>query len=241
MLTAGAAWTALERLMQLRLRKTIAALNSVTTREDWPRWLSDAAGICAKAQGYRTHTDTIQKIHTADAEGVWALSELAEAMLDRDRSSQLGHEILTECALRITTLCSSQMFFSHDPWRLAIAATVYARNGLRTKAKEVITRIQEQETQYRVFGLHDRQLIGYFYLLRVLRNYRHDTSTLQTVAVVQLEVRIMRTLDEDGTAALPIVLPNRTAAKAAERIMQGTAPVTARRIAAWALARGTEC
>lgn len=240
LLSAGFGWVVLERLSRAKLRKSIAALESVSTRDGWSKWLSDAGSLCVAASGYREYKDTILDVEYADVEGVWALSELSEALLERNRSSGLGHELLMECALRITTLCSSQVYFNHEPWRLAIAACVYARSGLHHRARKILERLEEPATQYKVFHLSDRELVCYLYTLRVLRSYLIDTTELQTPAIVQLEVRIMRTLSEEGTAVLPLVLSNRTAVKSAERILQGTAPVSVRRTAAWALARGRE-
>ena len=237
---AGAAWVLLEAATRSRLRRSIESIADVNTRNDWSNWLADAARVSAGAKSHAEVPHTIHLLQRTDAEGIWALSEQAEALLDRDTKSQEGHEILAECGLRITTLCSSQTFFDEDPWRLMIATVVYARCGLRTRAQQLIARVRDEQVQRRVMILIDRQLVGYLYLLRVLSGYRFDTSELQTVAIIQLESRILRTLDEEGTAALPTVIQNRTATRAAERILRGTAPVHARRIAAWAVARGTE-
>tara|TARA_B100000029_G_scaffold180411_1_gene178056 strand:- start:5111 stop:5881 length:771 start_codon:yes stop_codon:yes gene_type:complete len=240
LLVAGVLWLLLEANTRRRLRLSVRAIDNITTRNDWSNWLSDAAGILVGLAVRDNVSATIHQLQRTDADGIWALSEQAEAILERDEKSQEGREILAECGLRITTLCSSQTFFDDDPWRLAIAATVYARCGLRTRACQLVARVRNEDAQRRVMLLRDRHLVGYLYLLRVLSSYQLDTEGLQTVAIVQLESRILRSLDEEGTAALPTVMQNRTATKAAERILQGTAPVHARRIAAWALARGTE-
>ena len=240
LVATSALWLLLEANTRRRLRKSIESIGGIGARNDWSNWLVDAARVSTGARITREIPDTINQLQRADADGVWALSEQAEAILDRDAKTQDGHELLMECALRVTTLCSSQTFFSGDPWRLMIAATVYARCRLQTRARQLIARVRDEEVQRRVMTLPDRQLVGYLYLLRVLNNYRFDTAELQIVATVQLESRLLDSLDDEGTAALPTVRQNRTATRAAERILQGTAPVSARRIAAWALARGTE-
>ena len=236
----AALWLLLEANTRRKLRLSVRAIDSITTRNDWSNWIANAASILVGIEGGGSVDATIRELQRTDADGIWALSEQAEAILQRDEKSQEGREILAECGLRITTLCNSQTFFDGDPWRLAIAAAVYARCGLQTRACQLLARVRNEETQRRVMLLRDRQLVGYLYLLRVLSSYQLDTDGPQTVAIVHLESRILRSLDEEGTAALPTVMQNRTATKAAERILQGTAPVHARRIAAWALARGTE-
>ena len=230
----------LEANTKRRLRLSVRAIDNITTRNDWSNWIANAASILVGIEDGSSVSATIHELQRTDADGIWALSEQAEAILQRDEKSLTGREILAECGLRITTLCSSQTFFDNDPWKLMIAAVVYTRCGLRTRACQLLARVRNEDTQRRVMLLRDRQLVGYLYLLRVLSSYRMETDGLQTVATVQLESRILRSLDEEGTAALPTVMQNRTATKAAERILQGTAPVHARRIAAWALARGTE-
>ena len=236
----GAVWASMEFLTRQRLRRKISSIVSISTRNDWSNWLVVAAKISVDRTGVEQVPCTIHQMQRANMEGVWALSEQAEALLELPKNSQEGHEIIVECALRITTLCSSQTFFDGDPWRLAIAACVYARCGLRSRTSQILARMKSPQSQRKMMMLRDRQLVSYLYLLRVLRSHRFDTEELQTTATVQLETRIMRTLDEEGTAALPTILASRTATKAAERILQSTAPVHARRIAAWALARGTE-
>lgn len=240
LIISGVVWIVAHRLMWRKLKIAIASLENVSTGNDWANRILTAAALTSGRITDIDRSSTLIATKMANIDNLWALAEIGEAATFQNKTLRTGHEILQECAIRITSLWISQDTFIHNPWAIVVAASIYGRSGHRTRAENMIRMLEREEVQRRIMRMRDKNLVLTLLLLRILRNYQYDTRPLQEFVIAHLEARIMRGLDIEATAALPTVLNNRTAVKTAERIMYSTAPIHVRRIAAWALVRGVE-
>jgi len=239
-IVSGVVWIVAHQFMWRRLRTAIASLESVNTGNDSANRILIAASLTTGRTTEIDCSSTIIAIKTANIDELWSFAEIAEAATYQNKTLQTGHELMQECAIRITSLWICQGSFIHDPWAIVVAASIYGRSGYRTRAGNMLRKLEREDIQRRIMQMRDKYLVLTLLLLKILRSYQYDTRPLQEFVIAHLEARIMRGLDVEATAALPTVLNNRTAVKTAERIMYSTAPIHVRRIAAWALVRGVE-